>query len=284
MTKRVAAAPRFQLSFDTAKQFRHLSPESKDRVFQAFFLWLEEARKRGADLDSLCPPDMDLTDQEADCLDSMTENAADGFAGYWSRCKTDAPVSAGKEEKERKDGINRTKDLPPHPSEEGADGGEEEGDRAAAEKTPAADDSARKSRFPGRQDPFVRTVEETLNGLTDTHRLALNGYRKTLGDGLVGYAVDSAVAHGSRNWAYVERVLENLKRDGVKSPEEARAISGRRRELPYGGPLSPAGIKTVSAQRYAQREYDEKQLEEALGVNDLFRERADPSFMQKAHS
>ena len=33
---------------------------------------------------------------------------------------------------------------------------------------------------------------------------------------------------------------------------------------------TPAG-KTVSAQRYSQREYDEKQLEETLGVNDLFK-------------
>jgi hypothetical protein len=32
----------------------------------------------------------------------------------------------------------------------------------------------------------------------------------------------------------------------------------------------PAG-RQVAAQRYTQREYDEKELEERLGVNDLFR-------------
>lgn len=34
---------------------------------------------------------------------------------------------------------------------------------------------------------------------------------------------------------------------------------------------SQAPVKTVSAQRYTQREYDESELEERLGVNDLFR-------------
>ena len=34
---------------------------------------------------------------------------------------------------------------------------------------------------------------------------------------------------------------------------------------------APAPVKTVSAQRYAQRDYNEKELEDTLGVNDLFK-------------
>ena len=53
-------------------------------------------------------------------------------------------------------------------------------------------------------------------------------------------------------------------------PHPATWLNGRRWEdEPAQVKVSPG--KTVSAARYGQREYDEKELEERLGVNDLFR-------------
>ena len=78
-------------------------------------------------------------------------------------------------------------------------------------------------------DRLTDKVQRELAGLTDTHRAALREYRNRLGDGLVEYAVDAAVAHGARSWAYVERILENYRRDGIRSAEQAQAADEKRR-------------------------------------------------------
>lgn len=84
---RVAAAPRFQISFETGKLFKALPPEGKDRVFRAFHRWFEAARKRGAEYWDMEPDIEGLTEDEIDCLTSMSENTSDGLAGYWAHCK-----------------------------------------------------------------------------------------------------------------------------------------------------------------------------------------------------
>ncbi len=78
-------------------------------------------------------------------------------------------------------------------------------------------------------DRLTDKVQRELTGLTDTHRAALQEFRSLLGDGLVAYAVDAAVAHGARSWAYVERVLENYRRAGIRSAGQARAADEKRR-------------------------------------------------------
>ncbi len=81
----VMAAPKFQLSYDTGKLFKYLSPEGKDKVFRAFFTWLESARKRDARYYEALPDSNGLTEIEADCLLSMVENTCEGLDNYWSR-------------------------------------------------------------------------------------------------------------------------------------------------------------------------------------------------------
>ena len=81
------AAPKFQWSFDTARLFKHLSPDGKDNVFRQYYKWLDQARKRGAQY-YIISPDLDgLNEMEVDCLSSMIDNTCEGFDSYWSHCK-----------------------------------------------------------------------------------------------------------------------------------------------------------------------------------------------------
>ena len=86
MTKRVRQAPKFVISYETGLIFKALSPESKDKVFRAFYKWLQLARKRNADLTNTELDDDGLTDIEQECLRSFVDNATDGLESYWSRC------------------------------------------------------------------------------------------------------------------------------------------------------------------------------------------------------
>ena len=89
----IKAAPKYQISFETGKLYKHLSPESKDTVYNAFFSWFSEARKRGAAYNEIPIDDSAFDDMETDCLNSMIENACDGLDNYWSRCKVSPELS-----------------------------------------------------------------------------------------------------------------------------------------------------------------------------------------------
>lgn len=120
-------------------------------------------------------------------------------------------------------------------------------------------------------DPLIVKIQQELNGLTDTHYNELDGFRDELPDDLIGYAVDSAVGNGVRNWAYVRAILEGFVRDHVRTVGEAKDREGKRKQEKEQKPQQPRQTgKVVSAQRYTQRDYDEAELEERLGVNDLF--------------
>lgn len=119
-------------------------------------------------------------------------------------------------------------------------------------------------------DPLIIKIQQELNGLTDTHYRELDGYRDELSDDLIGYAIDSAVGNGVRNWNYVRAILQGYVRDHVRTVGEAKAKDEERsKQKAQKASDKPAG-KVVSAQRYTQREYDEKELEDRLGVNDIF--------------
>ena len=72
-------------------------------------------------------------------------------------------------------------------------------------------------------DPVIAVVQKELSGLTDDHYDDLAVFRKDLGDELVIEAVNEAVAHSTRSWAYVRKILSSYLRDGVKTVGEARA-------------------------------------------------------------
>ena len=52
---------------------------------------------------------------------------------------------------------------------------------------------------------------------------------------------------------------------------EKRCGALQRCEHPYWEQREKTGGKNVSAQKYVQRDYDEQELEERLGVNELFK-------------
>ena len=106
-------------------------------------------------------------------------------------------------------------------------------------------------------DPLIVKVQRELLGLTDTHYDLLGQYRNSLGDNLVSHAIDAAVANGVRKWAYVESILTRYETDGIRTVAEAKAADEKRKQQPKGRDAP----KTVTAQRFTQREYSDDQLE-----------------------
>ena len=104
-------------------------------------------------------------------------------------------------------------------------------------------------------DPVIITIQRELTGLTVSHYDDLAVVRQDLPDDLIVVAVNEAVAHGVRTWAYVRTILQGYIKDGVKTVGQARERSERRKQS--GKQVG----KTVSAQQYAQRNYSESELE-----------------------
>lgn len=90
-------------------------------------------------------------------------------------------------------------------------------------------------------DPLIVKVQKELNGLTDTHYQALDDYRAELTDEVVSHAIDTAVANGTRNWAYVEAVLRSYTKEHVRSIGEAKAADEKYRNLKTAVPVSRGG-------------------------------------------
>lgn len=104
-------------------------------------------------------------------------------------------------------------------------------------------------------DPVIVTVQRELNGMAYSHYDELEDFRKQLPDEMITEAVNEAVANGSRNWAYVRKILDRYIRDGIRTVGEARAETVKKRS-------TDRGQKIVNAQRYEQRQYTEEQLDE----------------------
>lgn len=103
-------------------------------------------------------------------------------------------------------------------------------------------------------DPVIVAVQKELTGLAVSHYDDLAEFRQDLPDDLVIEAINEAVAHGARTWAYVRSILQGYIKDGVKTVGQARERSDKRkREGPTG--------KKVGAQQYTQRHYSEAELE-----------------------
>ena len=104
-------------------------------------------------------------------------------------------------------------------------------------------------------DPVILAIQRELTGLTVSHYDDLAVFRQDLPDDLIVEAVNEAVAHGVRTWAYVRTILQEYIKDGVKTVGQAKERSARRKQS-----VKQVG-KTVSAQQYAQRQYSEGELE-----------------------
>ena len=127
-------------------------------------------------------------------------------------------------------------------------------------------------------EQYIRSVRETDAFLyriyeacghtgrpTAADRALAAEWRSVFPDGVILLAAQEASGASGRKMAYIKSVLRSWEESGVSTEEDARKQAARR-------PEGQKKVRQVSAQRYEQREYDEKTLEEQLGVNDLFRE------------
>ena len=108
-------------------------------------------------------------------------------------------------------------------------------------------------------DPLIVKVQREIVGMTDTHYDLFRQYREDLGDELVSYAIDCAVAQGVRKWAYLETILCKYGTAKYRSVAEVKAAEEERkrtRAAPQGKPP-----KAVHAQQFTQRQYTDEQLD-----------------------
>ena len=104
-------------------------------------------------------------------------------------------------------------------------------------------------------DPVIVAVQSELNGMTVSHYDDLSAFRETLPDELILEAINEAVAHGARTWAYVRCILQGYIRDGTKTVGEARDRAAHRKKR--GETKQSTGANAYST----QRDYTEHDLE-----------------------
>jgi DnaD/phage-associated family protein len=104
---------------------------------------------------------------------------------------------------------------------------------------------------------LIVKVQREIVGMTDTHYDLFRQYRDDLGDELVSYAIDSAVAQGVRKWAYLETILCRYITEKYRTVADVKAAEDERK----AGKTRAAPQKTVTAQRFTQREYTDEQLD-----------------------
>ncbi len=121
-------------------------------------------------------------------------------------------------------------------------------------------------------DSLIMRLSKEQIEMADTHYAELNSFRIELPDDLISYAIDAAVGHGVRKWVYVRIILQEYIQDNIKTVSDAKEHDEKRKQASINhSTISQKDRKTVSAARYQQREYDEQELEERLGVNEIFR-------------
>ncbi len=86
-------------------------------------------------------------------------------------------------------------------------------------------------------------------------------------EGVLLLAAKQASGASSQKMKYMNTVLKNWQQNGVTTLAQAEKQTGR-------APAAQSG-KRVLAQQYEQREYKESEMQEILGVDDLFEEKAD---------
>ena len=120
-------------------------------------------------------------------------------------------------------------------------------------------------------DSLISRLNKEQIEMAETHYAELDSFRKELPDDLIIYAIDAAVANSVRKWVYVKRILQEYIQNGIQTVNEAKEHDEKRKQGYINCSTIPQkDRKPVLAARYKQREYDEKELEERLGVNDIF--------------
>ena len=120
-------------------------------------------------------------------------------------------------------------------------------------------------------DSLISRLNKEQIEMAETHYAELDFFRKELPDGLIIYAIDAAIANSVRKWVYVKRILQEYIQNGIQTVNEAKEHDEKRKQGYINCSTIPQkDRKPVLAARYKQREYDEKELEERLGVNEIF--------------
>lgn len=90
-------------------------------------------------------------------------------------------------------------------------------------------------------------------------------------EALVRYAVDLALGHGARAWAYVQSVLNRWIVAGVRTVEQAKAESGARKgKAAASGPGNAAAAFAALANKYAKEQNGEAKTIDQGGDGDSF--------------
>ena len=90
-------------------------------------------------------------------------------------------------------------------------------------------------------------------------------------EALVRHAVDVALGHGARTWAYVQSVLNRWIVDGVRTVEQAKAESGARKgKATASGPGNAAAAFAALADKYAKEQNGEAKTIDQGGDGDSF--------------
>ena len=126
---------------------------------------------------------------------------------------------------------------------------DEEDTRVRAREDPPREDLL----DPGEVDGLSQYLANNLLPMSPGNWEALNEIMSHgIDAALVRYAVDVALAHGARVWAYVQSVLNRWIVSGVRTVEQAKAASGARRGKGEAtGPGSASAAFAALADKYA---------------------------------
>ena len=126
---------------------------------------------------------------------------------------------------------------------------DEEDTRVRAREDPPREDLL----DPGEADGLAQYLSGNLLPMSPGNWEALNEIMSQgIDAALVRYAVDVALAHGARVWAYVQSVLNRWIVSGVRTVEQAKAASGARRGKGEAtGPGSASAAFAALADKYA---------------------------------
>ena len=125
---------------------------------------------------------------------------------------------------------------------------------------------------PGEVDGLSQYLANNLLPMSPGNWEALNEIMSQgIDAALVRYAVDVALAHGARVWAYVQSVLNRWIVSGVRTVEQARAQSGARKDkAAASGPGNAAAAFAALADKYAKEQNGEAKTIDQGGDGNSF--------------
>lgn len=125
---------------------------------------------------------------------------------------------------------------------------------------------------PGEAEGLSQYLANNLLPMSPGNWEALNELMSQgMDEALVRYAVDLALGHGARAWAYVQSVLNRWIVAGVRTVEQAKAESGARKgKAAASGPGNAAAAFAALANKYAKEQNGEAKTIDQGGDGNSF--------------